>query len=74
MTLLMGATSNAVKELLRVEQEQAELPVPLNAREFGKTMVSLEKEMFQFAENLEFEQAARVRDRIEEIRAAYLKS
>ena len=72
--IIDGATSNAVKELVRIEQAQADLPVPLNAKEFGKTMVTLEKEMYQLAENLEFEQAARVRDRIEEIRAAYLKS
>ena len=37
-------------------------------------MSDLEKEMFQHAENLEFEKAARTRDRIEELRAEYLKS
>jgi excinuclease UvrABC helicase subunit UvrB len=30
--------------------------------------------MYQFAENLEFEKAARTRDRIEEIRSEYLKT
>jgi excinuclease UvrABC helicase subunit UvrB len=37
-------------------------------------MKELEKEMYQFAENLEFEKAARTRDRIEEIRTEYLKT
>jgi excinuclease UvrABC helicase subunit UvrB len=36
-------------------------------------MGGLEKEMYKFAEDLEFEQAARTRDRIEELRSAYLK-
>jgi excinuclease UvrABC nuclease subunit len=36
-------------------------------------MKDLEKEMYQHAENLEFEQAARTRDRIEELRAGYFK-
>ncbi|MFT4630595.1 MAG: excinuclease UvrABC helicase subunit UvrB [Arenicella sp.] len=36
-------------------------------------MGGLEKEMYKFAEGLEFEQAARTRDRIEELRSAYLK-
>ena len=43
-------------------------------KDFAKVMKDLEKEMYQHAENLEFEQAARTRDKIEEIRAEYLKS
>jgi len=41
---------------------------------FAKVMKDLEAEMYQFAENLEFEKAARTRDRIEELRSEYLKS
>ena len=43
-------------------------------KDFSKIMKELETEMYQFAENLEFEKAARTRDRIEEIRSEYLKS
>jgi len=38
----------------------------------AKHIASLEKEMYQFAENLEFEKAAGVRDQIEEARTEYL--
>ena len=40
---------------------------------FAKTLKELEKQMYEHAENLEFEQAARVRDKVEELRAGYLK-
>lgn len=40
----------------------------------AKYIEDLEKEMFGYAENLEFEKAAQTRDRIEEVRAEYLLS
>jgi excinuclease ABC subunit B len=72
--IIDGATSNAAQELARLEMPLEEFELPRNPAEFASVMTGLEKEMYQFAENLEFEQAARTRDRIEEMRAAYLKS
>jgi len=72
--IIDGATSNATKELVKVSMLKQELTIVDDPKEFAKVMATLEKEMYQYAENLEFEQAARTRDRIEELRAGYLKS
>lgn len=45
-----------------------------NPKQLAKLMDTLEKQMFEHAENLEFEKAARARDQIEELRSQYLKS
>ncbi|NNC98656.1 MAG: hypothetical protein HKN85_00580 [Gammaproteobacteria bacterium] len=71
--IIDGATSNAAKELAKIELETEEFNFSNNPGDFAKLMSGLEKEMYDFAENLEFEQAARTRDRIEELRTAYLK-
>ncbi len=71
--IIDGATSDAAQELAKFEIIDEELELSNDPKEFAKVMARLEKEMFQHAENLEFEQAARTRDRIEELRAAYLK-
>lgn len=47
--------------------------VPDDPKSFAKAVNQLETQMYQHAENLEFEKAAQVRDKIEELRAAYLK-
>jgi excinuclease ABC subunit B len=71
--IIDGATSNAAAELAKVRIIDEELQLSDDPKEFAKVMNRLEKEMYQYAENLEFEQAARTRDRIEELRAAYLR-
>ena len=72
--IIDGATSNAQKELTKISNYKGELAIINDPKEFAKVMAELEKEMYQHAENLEFEQAATVRDRIEELRAGYFKS
>jgi len=72
--IIDGATSEAAQVLARIKQPNDDLPKVNDPKDFAKVMKDLEKEMYQHAENLEFEQAARTRDKIEEIRAEYLKS
>ena len=71
--IIDGATSEAAQVLAKIKQPRDDLPKVNDPKEFAKVMKDLEKQMFQHAENLEFEQAARTRDRIEELRAEYLK-
>ena len=72
--IIDGATSEAAQVLAKIKQPRDDLPKVNSPKEFAKVMSELEKEMFQYAENLEFEKAARTRDKIEELRAEYLKS
>jgi len=71
--IIDGATSNAAQELVKVKLPRGDMPNFDDPKQFAKVMQDLEQEMYQYAENLEFEQAARTRDRIEELRAEYLK-
>ncbi|WP_189398442.1 excinuclease ABC subunit UvrB [Arenicella chitinivorans] len=71
--IIDGATSDAANELAKIRQPQSSIGVVTDPQEFKRLMQSLEKEMYEFAENLEFEKAAQTRDRIEELRAGYLK-
>jgi len=71
--IIDGATSSAAQEIERLKLPSDEINISDDPKEFAKIMKTLEKEMYQFAENLEFEKAARTRDRIEELRAGYLK-
>lgn len=47
---------------------------PAGSREdnLGKQIVTLEKQMFDHAKSLEFEEAARLRDQIEELRSQFV--
>ena len=72
--IIDGATSEAAQVLARIKPQSHSLPSISDPKQFAKKMKELEKEMYQFAENLEFEKAARTRDQIEEIRTEYLKS
>ena len=72
--IIDGATSEAAQVLAKIKQPRDDLPTINDPKEFAKVMKDLEKEMFQHAENLEFEKAAQTRDRIEELRAEYLKT
>ncbi len=47
---------------------------PMSQEEVEKQIVTLEKEMFEHAKALEFEEAARVRDQIEELREQFVRS
>ncbi len=71
--IIDGATSNAANELAKSRLPRDTLDPILDPKEFAKALKDLEKQMYQHAENLEFEQAARVRDKLEELRAGYLK-
>jgi excinuclease ABC subunit B len=71
--IIDGATSNAAQELAKLDLPLGDYELPRTPKEFATVMGGLEKEMYKFAEGLEFEQAARTRDRIEELRSAYLK-
>jgi excinuclease ABC subunit B len=71
--IIDGATSEAAQVLARIKQPSDYIQVSDDPKQFKKLMKDLEKEMYQHAENLEFEQAAQTRDRIEELRAGYFK-
>ena len=45
----------------------------VNTEQLGKDIVSLEKQMFQYAKDLKFEDAAKTRDKIEELRSVLVK-
>ncbi len=66
-------TSSAEEEMLfpmAAEEHQAYVATPAEA---GKLIKKLEKQMYQHAKNLEFEQAAKVRDELTHLRDAILK-
>lgn len=70
--IIDGATSNAANENAKKNIAYEVLPDLSNPKHLARALKDLEKEMFQHAENLEFEKAARARDRLEEIRSKYL--
>ena len=71
--IIDGATSEAVQVLARIKEPSEFVNIGDDPKQFGKLMKDLEKQMYEYAESLEFEQAARTRDKIEELRAGYLK-
>ncbi len=54
------------------DRRSSAVDVPEDAKALGKLLEKLEKQMLEHARNLEFEEAAEVRDRIREIRAERL--
>ena len=50
------------------------IEIPKDPKALGKLLAKLEKEMLDHAQNLEFEEAAKLRDQLAEIRDAQLKS
>ena len=72
--IIDGATSEATQQIVQSRKEGVNMPTSDDPKQLAKMMSDLEKEMYAHAENLEFEQAARARDRIEELRLEYLKS
>ena len=71
--IIDGATSKASREMVKVSTNKRNIRITDDPKEFAKVMKKLEQEMYQYAENLEFEKAASTRDQIEELRASYLK-
>ncbi len=70
--IIDGVTANdaawaALPELAQVAEGEEEY-ARLSPKELGRLLAKLEKEMYAHAKNLEFEQAAQVRDRIARIR------
>jgi len=70
--IIDGATSDAAQELAKKKIKLDDMLDLSNPKALAKALKDLEKEMFEYAENLEFEKAARARDQLEEIRAQYL--
>jgi len=58
---------NDLPEMAEIAEEQEEYG-RMNPRQLGKLLAKLEKEMYAYAKNLEFEEAAKTRDRINRIR------
>lgn len=56
------------------ESKTPDIPVNMTPAEGGKMIKKLEKEMFEFARNLEFERAAEIRDQLEMIRENVYKT
>ena len=72
--IIDGAQSNAAAEKLRIAQvgTQNRPNFAKKPAEFAKYFQQMEKQMYEYAENMEFEKAASVRDQIEEARTEYL--
>ena len=60
------------KEGRRVIDKEKAVNQTLNQEDLEKQIGILEKEMFEYARNLAFEEAARVRDQIEELRYQFV--
>lgn len=58
---------NDLPEMAEIAEEQEEYG-RMNPKQLGKLLAKLEKEMYAYAKNLEFEEAAKTRDRINRIR------
>ena len=63
----------AAKSSVRVKGKGS-IEIPSDPKAFGKLLVKLEKQMHDHAQNLEFEEAARLRDQLQEIREKRLLS
>jgi len=72
--IIDGAQSNAAAEKQRIAQVDTKNRPNFAKKpaEFAKYFQQMEKQMYEYAENMEFEKAASVRDQIEEARAEYL--
>ena len=72
--IIDGAQSNAAAEKQRIAQVGSHKRPNFAKKpaEFAKYYQQMEKQMYEYAENMEFEKAASVRDQIEEARAEYL--
>jgi len=69
--IIDGVTDKSGAKISKIGAGKKKAEKITDPAEFKQIMQKLEKEMYLYAENLEFEQAARTRDRLEEIRAEY---
>ena len=69
--IMDGAYSNSAKRYAKIAEEQAEYE-GLTSKEFKKKVAELEQEMYKHAQNLEFEEAANIRDKIKKFEEAQL--
>lgn len=68
-----GATNNRTKAKSRkVAEPQAEYHIPRNPKEVQKEIKKLEQQMYKFAQDLEFEKAAAVRDQLHQLRQEFM--
>ncbi|MBE2896222.1 excinuclease ABC subunit B [Pasteurellaceae bacterium HPA106] len=70
--------SRKSKQKAQSKQKLADLvansiDLPKNAKEFEQQIKKLEQQMYQHAQNLEFEQAAAVRDQLHQLREQFVK-
>ena len=74
--IIDGARSNAENEKLKINQpNKTKRPnFAKKPAEFAKFIDQMEKKMYEYADNMEFEKAANIRDEIEEARSEYLLS
>jgi len=64
-----GAAKAAGRSGRQSSRARDHIEVPQDPKALGKLLEKLEKEMLDHAQNLEFEEAAKVRDQLQEIRA-----
>ncbi|HIG61247.1 MAG TPA: excinuclease ABC subunit UvrB [Gammaproteobacteria bacterium] len=70
-----GSSKGAkLKRGSRASESKSRYSAALAPADLEKRIVVLEKEMFKFAKNLEFEEAANVRDEIESLREQFVRS
>jgi excinuclease ABC subunit B len=69
----MGYDQRHQQETLRIAEQQAEY-AHMSAKEISKEMDRMEKKMFQHAQDLEFEEAAAVRDKINQLKILALEA
>ncbi|MDG2276447.1 MAG: excinuclease ABC subunit UvrB [Pseudomonadales bacterium] len=74
--VMEGARSapGTAKRSKRSGRQAIKIDVPSDAKALGKLLNKLEKEMISHAQNLEFEEAAYLRDQMQEIRDSRLKA
>jgi len=69
----VGYDQRHAQHTLKIAEQQAQY-AHMNVKEISKEMDKLEKKMFQHAQNLEFEEAAAVRDKINQLKALALEA
>jgi len=69
----VGYEQRFAQEALKVAEAQAEY-AHMSVKEMSKQMDKLEKQMFKHAQNLEFEEAAAIRDKIDQLKKLSLET
>jgi excinuclease UvrABC helicase subunit UvrB len=69
LAVMLGFIAENIREDLAQNQKEKAKYEEMNERDLSKEIKRLEKEMVDFARNLEFEKAASTRDRLSKVRA-----